>query len=155
MDNYKQIRELVDTLLSNDIQGFYDKLNYYTKNINTKKPDTQPASENNFYDEIKPGRIVVLEVKGEKYFGFILTGGIIIYTNEKGEIKGYLKNYTSDHPYKIEKILIPTKECYQLQNYKSMTVAWTRPSKPVIVTKTISELEKELNLEPGSLQIVK
>lgn len=110
-------------------------------------------SKNDFKAALLPGRIVELEIKGERRLGFILTSGTIVYTNDQGEIKGYLNGFTMDYPYKIQRILIPTTNCFQLKDYKKMQVAWSRPIETVTIKKSVSEIEKELGLAPGTLEI--
>lgn len=126
------------------------------------KKDQDSLKNTNHYSElcelgaieaIKPGRIVELEIKGQRYFGIILSCNTIVYITEKGEIKGYLNNYTIDHPYKINKILCPTSKYFQLKDFDKMLVMWERPIKPTTIKKSISEIEKELGLEPGTLEI--
>lgn len=88
--------------------------------------------------------------------GFIISSGTIIYANNKGEIKGYLRGCL-DSPkdgnfYQVKKIFVPTPYCFKLSDYKKMDVAWPKV-KNKVVKKTVSEIEEELGLEPGTLEI--
>lgn len=139
--------------------------NYITKmliaELNTLKEEVD--KENNseelslkdmFKKNLLPGRIVELDVNGEIHFGFILESNIIVYITKQGQIKGYLTYCTMDLPYKILRILIPKRGHFRLKDCDEMTVAWERPKKPVTVKKTISDIEKELGLNPGTLEII-
>lgn len=127
------------------------------KNKNKEDNVTNTNLTNAFKAEFLPGRIVRLEIRGQKYFGFILSSKTIAYVNYKGELKGYLNDclntFTVDCPYKIYQILIPTASCYQLKDYGRMQVAWPKIEKKITVKKTIAEIEKELGLDPGTLEI--
>lgn len=109
-----------------------------------------------FKSEFLPGRIVQLTVRDQEYLGFIISSGTIIYANNKGEIKGYLRGCL-DSPkdgnfYQVKKIFVPTPYCFKLSDYKKMDVAWPKV-KNKVVKKTVSEIEEELGLEPGTLEI--
>lgn len=110
--------------------------------------------------EFLPGRIVLLEIRGQKYFGFILSSRTIAYVDTKGQLKGYLTypnkqvmDCDDKSPYKIKKILVPTTSHYLLTDYEKMPVAWSSEKERIPVRKTVSEIEKELGLDPGTLEI--
>ena len=54
--------------------------------------------------------------------------------------------------YQVKKIFVPTPHCFKLSDYTKMDVAWPKV-KNKVVKKTIAEVEKELGLEPGTLEI--
>ena len=120
------------------------------ENAENKKPEDIYES---FNKAIQPGRIVELEIEDQRHLGVILTSRTIMYTNSKGEIKGYINNFTMDNPYKIKKILVPSDKFFQLKDYRRMAVAWKRPIERITVKKTVAEIEKELGLKPGTLEI--
>lgn len=132
-------------------------LDHFEKLCDKKDNSIKKEKNSDVKDEFKaallPGRIVELEVKGQRCLGFILTSGTIVYTNDQGQIKGYLNGFTMDHPYRIQRILIPTTNCFQLKDYNKMQVAWCRPIETVTVKKSVSEIEKELGFAPGTLEI--
>lgn len=130
----------------------------FNKISDKEKEDINFNPINDFKSEFLPGRIVLLEINGQRYFGFILSSNTIVYVNNKGQIIGYLNGclskYEINSPYnKIKQILIPTATCYQLKDYAKMQVAWSKVEKKVTIKKTISEIEKELGLTPGTLEI--
>lgn len=104
-----------------------------------------------FKDVTKPGYIVELKINESTYFGIILDSKTIVYVNKQGAIKGYINNYTENIPYKIIAIYKPTIEHFKLSDYQNMSVVWEQ-TKPKI-KKSKSEIEKELGLEPGTLEI--
>lgn len=128
--------------VSNNILEQFDNI---LRDISTGSPVLEEFKSN-----IIPGRIVEFNIDEQKYFGFILSSQNIMYVNTKGEVKGYLNGFTMDNPYKIDRILVPTTNHYQLKDYNNMSVAWQRP---IVVRKTVSEIEKELGLTPGTLVI--
>lgn len=122
------------------------------KKIPYKEGNQKSSSNNTFESALIPGRIIVFEDGDKIRYGFIIKSNIIVYVNSKGEIQGYLKNFTKDSPYKINRILIPTDEKFKLTECSEMLVAWKRKD-PIIVKKTKEEIEKALGLEPGTLEI--
>lgn len=123
-------------------------------NINTKlnQKELNDLNEKLFKEAIQPGFIAELEINNQRHLGIILTSNTIIYINDKGEIKGYINNFTKDDPYKINCIVSPTKEFFKLKDYNSMPVIWKR-KKPATIKKSIKEIEKDLGLQPGTLEI--
>lgn len=122
------------------------------KKVTCKKEKQEGSPNNTFESALKPGRIIVFEDGDKTRYGFIIKPNIIVYVNSKGEIQGYLKNFTEDNPYKVTQILIPTDEKFKLTECSEMLVAWKRKD-PIIVKKTKEEIEKALGLEPGTLEI--
>lgn len=113
-----------------------------------------------FNAEFLPGRIVLLEIRNQKHFGFILSSRTIAYIDTKGQLRGYLTypdkwvmGCDDKSPYKIKKILVPTTSHYLLTDYEKMPVAWSSEKERIPVRKTVSEIEKELGLDPGTLEI--
>lgn len=156
----KLLRKFLDTRRHTDLKKSaknkksFDNLPDFFKatleNINNPEPDNVNEK---FEKAIQPGRIVELDINDQRYLGVILTSKSIMYTNSKGEIKGYINNFTMNNPYKIKRILIPTDKYFQLKDYASMPVAWKRPIERTVVKKTMAEIEKELGLAPGTLVI--
>ena len=154
------LQKFVDTHNSKDLekstkrQSSCDNLPDYFKTVleDNYKPKVDHVKEL-FEKAIQPGRIVELEINNQRYLGVITTSKTIMYTNSKGEVKGYINNFTMDNPYKIKRILIPTDKYFQLKDYALMPVAWCRPIERTVVKKTIAEIEKELGLAPGTLVI--
>lgn len=115
---------------------------------------------NSLNTEFLPGRIVLLEIRGQKHFGFILSSRTIAYVDTKGQLRGYLTypdkrvmECDDKSPYKVKKILVPTTSHYLLTDYEKMPVAWSSEKERIPVRKTVSEIEKELGLDPGTLEI--
>lgn len=160
----KLLQEYINSYHSNAFSklfSFSDKPETYFENIpdffkstleNTKSKKSEDVYES-FNKAIQPGRIVELEINEQRYLGVILTSHTIMYINSQGEVKGYINNFTMDNPYKIKKILVPSDKVFQLKDYRRMIVAWKRPIERVTVRKTIAEIEKELGLKPGTLEI--
>lgn len=105
-----------------------------------------------FQYSIQPGYIFKFENKGEIYFAICLTANRSIYVDKNGVIKGYLVNPTSDVPYKVLEVRQPTVEHFKLTDFDLMNLVWTRPVDKV--KKSIADIEKELGLTPGSLEIM-
>lgn len=158
-DKITQLLGLTKGLKSSDIKDnpYITILDHFEKLCNETDNSVKKEKSSDIKDEFKaallPGRIVELEVKGQRCLGFILTSGTVVYTNDQGQIKGYLNGFTMDHPYKVQKILIPATNCFQLKDYNKMQVAWCRPIETITVKKSVSEIEKELGLAPGTLEI--
>lgn len=136
--------------------------NRFEDMINNKQNVNKTVSINktihDFKKAFQPGRIVQLTVKGNEYFGIILCSNTIMYMDKKGLTKGYLNidfdKLFTDENYTIHKILVPTLTCFSLAEYKQMCVAWSNEKKEATkVKKTKAEIEKELGLSPGTLEI--
>lgn len=108
-------------------------------------------NENSTKSPLIPGRIVTFKIDDSPYFGFILQSDIIVYIDKTGKFQGYLTNCTLDKPYKIDKVFTPTKDHFKLSECNNMNLEWSRPLEKVF--KTISEIEKELGLVQGTLEI--
>lgn len=152
-----RISKLFPKLGSNEI-SIMDQFKEILGKEENKLEDNETDSNLNddFKSEFLPGRIVQLTVRDQEYLGFIISSGTIIYANNKGEIKGYLRGCL-DSPkdgnfYQVKKIFVPTPYCFKLSDYKKMDVAWPKV-KNKVVKKTVSEIEEELGLEPGTLEI--
>jgi hypothetical protein len=97
-----------------------------------------------------PGYYVKLQ--GEDiYYGIIVDAKHMIYFDKSGNKVKYLRNYTTDHPFKILEIRKPTDDFFKFNDMDQMPIIWTRPAEKV--KKTIADIEKELNLTPGTLEI--
>lgn len=141
-DSLKELFEQLDQLAKNEL---------LKQQTYTNKKDNSDINSS-FENALKPGRIVKLEISGVCYLGIILSSKTIVYVSFDGQIKGYLNNYTMDKPYKIDCIIEPSPESFQLKDYKKMKYVWIRPqAKPV--KKSVAEIEKELGLTPGTLEI--
>lgn len=134
-------------------KGFCDTLPEFFKIAleNTEHIKRNDMNQN-FENAIQPGRIVELEINNQCYLGIVLTSKTIMYVNSKGEIKGYINNFTMDQPYKINRIFTPTTNVFKLKDYKRMPIVWKRPER-VVIKKSIKEIEAALGLEPGTLEI--
>ena len=155
----KNLLKLLESpeLKSNDI-SIIDQFEKILGKEKNKVEDNKVDSNlnNDFKSEFLPGRIVQLIVKDQEYFGFIISSKAIVYVNNKGEIKGYLSGCFNSPKngsfYQVKKIFVPTPHCFKLSDYTKMDVAWPK-IKNKVVKKTIAEVEKELGLEPGTLEI--
>ena len=107
-----------------------------------------------FHTALVPGRIIQFENSGVVRFGIILSNGTVMhFTGNNLSAAGYINNITEDTPYRVVKILKPTSKYYNLKDINNMEVAWERKVVKPKVTKTVSEIEKELGLAPGTLTI--
>lgn len=110
--------------------------------------------ESNFHKELVPGRIVQFENAGMIRYGIVLNNGTVMhFSGSNLAASGYINNITEDRPYRVVRILKPTSKYYNLKDVSNMEVAWERKVRKPKVTKTITEIEKELGLAPGSLVI--
>lgn len=110
--------------------------------------------ESNFHKELVPGRIVQFENAGMIRYGIVLSNGTVMhFSGSNLAASGYINNITEDRPYRVVRILKPTSKYYNLKDVSNMEVAWERKVCKPKVTKTITEIEKELGLAPGSLVI--
>lgn len=96
-----------------------------------------------------PGRLVTLLVEKKFYIGIILTEKKCACFNTIGHIEGYIDNLNLDDG-TVLGVYQPTSEHYKLKEYDQMTVIYKRQDR---VKKTISEIEQELGLAPGTLEI--
>ena len=87
-------------------------------------------------------------------YGIVLSNGTVMhFSGSNLAASGYINNITEDRPYRVVRILKPTSQYYNLKDVINMEVAWERKVRKPKVTKTITEIEKELGLAPGSLVI--
>lgn len=119
-----------------------------------KNSESTRNEESSFYKELVPGRIVQFENAGMIRYGIVLSNGTVMhFSGSNLAASGYINNITEDRPYRVVRILKPTSQYYNLKDVNNMEVAWERKVRKPKVTKTITEIEKELGLAPGSLVI--
>lgn len=107
---------------------------------------------NAIYDAMRPGYYVVLNNGDEIFYGVILDVSHILCFNAQGQMIKYIVKYTDDKPDKIMKICKPSDKFFKAKDIDNMEVVWER-HKPK-VKKSIADIEKALNLEPGTLEIL-
>lgn len=107
---------------------------------------------NTIYDAMRPGYYVVLNNGDEIFYGVILDVSHILCFNAQGQMIKYIIKYTDDKPDKIMKICKPSDKFFKAKDIDNMEVVWER-QKPK-VKKSIADIEKALNLEPGTLEIL-
>ena len=105
-----------------------------------------------FEYSVHPGYIIKCEIKGEYHFAIALTPSRSIYMDKTGQVKGYLASPTQDNPYKVVEVRRPTSEYFKLSDFDNMELMWKRPADKV--KKSIADIEKELGLTPGTLEIL-
>lgn len=110
------------------------------------------TSINSLQDAMQPGYYVIVNNEQETYYGVILDKSHILCFNAQGVMTKYIVKYTDDKPDKIMKICKPSDKYFKAKDIHNMEVVWER-QKPK-VKKTLSDIEKELNLEPGTLEIL-
>lgn len=130
---------------------FNNVFDVFNQMLNQKPIVENFIRNNKFEQELVPGRILLFKINNELFFGILLTSGTLIKIDSSGKVRGYINNFSSTSPYEILKIVEPTKDFFQLKDYDKMKVVWEIKPK---LKKTIAEIEKELNLEPGSLTII-
>ena len=96
------------------------------------------------FARLKPGYYVVFNKDNVIYYGIVLSNYRIIYFTSKGQLMGYCSTKCD-----IKKIYKPGTY-YALTDLDQMELVWEAPKK---VTKSISEIEKALGLEPGTFEI--
>lgn len=107
---------------------------------------------NSIQDAMHPGYYVVINNEQETYYGVILDKSHILCFNAQGVMTKYIIKYTDDKPDKIMKICKPSDKYFKAKDIHNMEIIWER-QKPK-VKKTLADIEKELNLEPGTLEIL-
>lgn len=110
------------------------------------------STVNAIYDAMRPGYYVVLNNGDEIFYGVILDVSHILCFNAQGQMIKYIVKYTDDKPDKIMKICKPSDKFFKAKDIDNMEVVWER-HKPK-VKKSIADIEKALNLEPGTLEIL-
>lgn len=99
-----------------------------------------------------PGTYVDLDINGKNVVGVVLHNKTLLLIDpENHAVQGYLTNYTSTVPYKAMSIRVPNKNDYK---YSSDTVPIIWKAKDDSVKMSIADIEKALNLKPGSLNII-
>lgn len=107
---------------------------------------------NTIYDAMRPGYYVVLDNGDEIFYGVILDVSHILCFNAQGQMIKYIIKYTDDKSDKIMKICKPSEKFFKAKDINNMEIVWER-KKPK-VKKSIADIEKALNLEPGTLEIL-
>lgn len=107
---------------------------------------------NSIYDAMCPGYYVVISNDQEIFYGVILDRAHILCFNAQGQMIKYIIKYTDDKPDKIMKICKPSDKFFKAKDIDNMEIIWER-QKPK-VQKSIADIEKALNLEPGTLEIL-
>lgn len=107
---------------------------------------------NTIYDAMHPGYYVVINNENDIYYGVILDVSHILCFNAQGQMLRYIVKYTDDKPDKIMKICKPSDKFFKAKDIDNMEIVWER-QKPK-VKKSIADIEKALNLEPGTLEIL-
>lgn len=100
---------------------------------------------------IPPGLYVDLSVDNKDIVGVSLINNILLLIDvENSNVLGYLKDYTSNIPYKIKNIRKPLSNDYKISS-KTLPILWSAPVEKKKMS--VRDIEKALNLEPGSLEI--
>ena len=107
---------------------------------------------NTIYDAMHPGYYVVINNENDIYYGVILDKSHILCFNAQGQMTKYIIKYTDDKSDKIMKICKPSDKFFKAKDIDNMEIVWER-QKPK-VKKSIADIEKALNLEPGTLEIL-
>ena len=107
---------------------------------------------NTIYDAMHPGYYVVINNENDIYYGVILDKSHILCFNAQGHMTKYIIKYTDDKSDKIMKICKPSDKFFKAKDIDNMEIVWER-QKPK-VKKSIADIEKALNLEPGTLEIL-
>lgn len=107
---------------------------------------------NSMQEAMHPGYYVVINNEQETYYGVILDKSHILCFNAQGVMTKYIIKYTDDKPDKIMKICKPSDKYFKAKDIHNMEIVWER-QKPK-VKKILADIEKELNLEPGTLEIL-
>ena len=148
LSNPKTFENFVTCLTNGDLDGALNA-------IRTLVEDNENSQSNNstFEKELKPGRIVKFKFKNTVLYGIIVQGGGIYKINAKGQIEGYIQNYTANVPLEAVAIYEPSKDVFCLHEIEKMKVCWKAVMPKKTVRKSKQDIEKELGLEPGSLEI--
>lgn len=107
---------------------------------------------NTIHDAMRPGYYVVLNNGDETFYGVILDVSHILCFNAQGQMIKYIIKYTDDKSDKIMKICKPSDKFFKAKDIDNMEIVWER--KKSKVKKSIADIEKALNLEPGTLEIL-
>lgn len=99
-----------------------------------------------------PGTYVDLDINGKHIVGVVLHNKTLLLIDpDNHAVQGYLANYTSTVPYKAMSIRIPNNNDYK---YSSDTIPVIWKAKDDSVNMSIADIEKALNIKPGSLNII-
>lgn len=107
---------------------------------------------NTIYDAMHPGYYVVINNENDIYYGVILDKSHILCFNAQGQMTKYIIKYTDDKSDKIMKICKPSDKFFKAKDIDNMEIVWERQRPKV--KKSIADIEKALNLEPGTLEIL-
>ena len=127
------------------------------KEVCTEKETSNKETDkdNNFYQELVPGRIVRFENAGMIRYGIVLSNGTVMhFSGSNLSASGYINYITPERPYIVSQILKPTNEHFNLKEAELMEVVWERTPKKSKTSMTVQDIEKQLGLEPDSLNIV-
>lgn len=113
------------------------------------KEDTKIPS---FDYSCQPGNILKIANKDDYFYAIVLTNNRFIYFDKYANMKGYLSDLTENIPFKVLEVRKPTSENFALSNYDNMELIWKRPVEKI--KRSIADIEKELGLTPGSLEIM-
>lgn len=137
----------------NNFKNFFDLLGIPFNIKDLENSDMQVEFKKPSFEYcLQPGNIMKFDNKGEKYFAIVLNDNRCVYVDKSGVIKGYLVNPTMDTPYKALEIRKPTANNFKLVDFDAMDLVWKRPVDKI--KKSLSDIEKELGLTPGSLEIM-
>lgn len=109
------------------------------------------TSNNTFQVNLYPGYYVVIDKGDSLVYGIVIDPKHILYFDKKGSNIKYLANFTDTAPYKIIKVCKPSDTYYQAKDIDMMDIVWQRPKDKV--KRSIADIEKALDLEPGTLEI--
>lgn len=128
----------------------YDSLEALVGDLIDKLSTSQSSSDSKVFDThiLNPGYYVVLKKDTTIYYGVVLSNGYIMYFTSTGSIVGYCAPNSSNIT--VLKVYKPTEYNFTLNSLDYMDLIYEAPKK---VTKSISEIEKALGLEPGTLEI--
>lgn len=100
----------------------------------------------------QPGNILKIANQDDYFYAIVLTKDRFIYFDKFANMKGYLSDLTENIPFKVLEVRKPTSEDFALSNYDNMELIWKRPVEKI--KRSIADIEKELGLTPGSLEIM-
>lgn len=157
--NFSDYKILINTisktftlfLSSNDILPIVK--GHYVKSINDfdELMNILGFNMSTFKTFINSGNYIILEKLNQIYYGIIINHTHAMIFDSTGNNISYISNFTENEPYKILKVCKPSDIYFKVKDIDNMEVLWERPKNRV--KKSISEIEKELNLEPGTLEI--
>lgn len=118
--------------------------------------DEEKENSNDLSKYLAPGYIVKFTKHDTVYLGVVICDNNVMYMTTDGYVKGYVGNFTDCAPFVVEAIYKPSSEHFVVHELDKMEIVYQKSTKkePVKVNKSISDIEKELGLEPGTLNIV-